>query len=153
MDIPSDKYFMYIIFLCYSVLSWLSILHTKKILYDIKHPISLVLLTTLIGFIVTSMAITINILSSTKETIVDLRNVGFQNGIIFIVLTIAFTFGRIIFTSILKHHDPRIIRISSYIITTAVSAIALYLLHDKSFNTLNYMGFALMSMGGFLIIT
>ena len=153
MKISTEKYLIYLIFLVFSILSWLSIIHTKKILNRIQNPISLVLFTSLINVITLIIIISLEFNSSPQESIHDLLSVSSTDLLLLVAIAMIFTFGRITFSTSLKHHDPRTIKISGFMVSTFVSGGALYLLRDKTFTTSRYAGFLLMAIGGYLFIT
>lgn len=152
MQVLKEKYSIYCVFLVFSILSWISITHTKKVLVYIKHPISLVIFMSFITFLLMLFMVGTGFVSSPGDTWRDIESITSNDMLLLLLIALIFSFGRIIFTTLLKHHDPRTIKISGYMISTLVSGGALYLMKRKSFTTSRYLGFALLAIGGYLFI-
>lgn len=152
MQVLKEKYSIYCVFLVFSLLSWISITHTKKILVHIKNPISLVILMSFITFILMLFMVGCGIVSSPRDTLRDIDSIASRDMLILLLIAVIFSIGRIIFSTLLKHHDPRTIKISGYMISTLVSGGALYLMKRKSFTASRYLGFTLFAIGGYLFI-
>jgi drug/metabolite transporter (DMT)-like permease len=92
------------------------------------------------------------IVSSPRDTLRDIDSIASRDMLILLLIAVIFSIGRIIFSTLLKHHDPRTIKISGYMISTLVSGGALYLMKRKSFTASRYLGFTLFAIGGYLFI-
>lgn len=152
MQFLKEKYSIYCVFLIFSILSWVSITHTKRILDDIRNPISLVILSSFLTFIIILFMVCSGITSSPKDTWKDIGSIASNDMLLLLLVAVVFSFGRILFTTLLKHHDPRTIKITGYMISTLVSGGALYAMKRKSFTPSRYLGFTLMAIGGYLFI-
>ena len=152
MQVLKEKYSIYFVFLVFSMLSWFSIRHTKKILVHIKNPISLVMFMSFVTFILMLFIIGCGFISSLGDTWRDIESITSNDMLVLLIIAVIFLIGRILFTTLLKHHDPRTIKISGYMISTLVSGGALYLMKRKSFTASRYLGFTLLAIGGYLFI-
>lgn len=152
MKVFEKEYSIYCIFLVFSILSWLSILHVKKILLMIEQPLSLVMFMSFVKFIIILSIVLSGAIVSPSTILKDIKIIKPADIALLILIAIIFTIGRILFSTLLKHHDPRTIKISGYMISTVVSGGALYVMKRKNFTTSRYVGFALMALGGFLYI-
>lgn len=152
MNFLEKEYSIYGIFFIYSILSWFGIIHIKKILNKIKKPISLALLMYFIKWLIMLSIVIFGIVSSHQDIWNDITSIERNDIIILVLLGVVFTIGRLLFYELLKYHDPRVIKISKYIIAMLVSSGALYVLKKKNFTTSRYFGFVLMAFGGYLFI-
>lgn len=152
MKILKEKYSIYCVFLVFSILSWFSITHTKKILNQMENPISLVGLMSVLTCFIVLFTIGTGLVSSPDNTRRDIESIKQNDLLILVIIGLVFTIGRVMFSSLLKHHDPRTIKISGYMISTLVSGGALYVMKRRSFTASRYLGFALMAFGGYLFI-
>ena len=152
MNFLEKEYSIYCVFLVFSILSWLSMLHVKKILVKIDQPTSLVMFMSLVKFIIILGIVLSGVIVSPTNTLKDIKIIESTDIALLVLIAIIFTIGRILFSSLLKHHDPRTIKISGYMISTLVSGGALYVMKRKSFTASRYLGFAFMALGGYLFI-
>jgi protein-S-isoprenylcysteine O-methyltransferase Ste14 len=118
----------------------------------IEQPLSLVMFMSFVKFIIILSIVLSGAIVSPSTILKDIKIIKPADIALLILIAIIFTIGRILFSTLLKHHDPRTIKISGYMISTVVSGGALYVMKRKNFTTSRYVGFALMALGGFLYI-
>lgn len=117
-----------------------------------ENPISLVGLMSVVTCFIVLFTIGTGLVSSPDNTRRDIESIKQNDLLILVIIGLIFTIGRVMFSSLLKHHDPRTIKISGYMISTLVSGGALYVMKRRSFTASRYLGFALMAFGGYLFI-
>ncbi len=105
-----------------------------------------------ITFIIMLFMVGCGFVSSLGNTWRDIETIAPNDMLLLLLIALIISFGRILFTTLLKHHDPRTIKISGYMISTLVSGGALYLMKRKSFTASRYLGFTLLAIGGYLFI-
>lgn len=152
MSLLEKEYSIYAIFFVFSIVSWLSMLQIKKLLVQMEKPISLVLLMSFVNFIIIFGIVFSGILTTQNEIWRDITSIETFDIALLVLTAIFSSVGRILFSTLLKYHDPRTMKISGYMMSTLVSGTALYLMRRETFTASRYIGFTMMAFGGYLFI-
>lgn len=152
MSLLEKEYSIYAILFVFSIVSWISILQIKKLLVKMENPISLVLFMSFVNFIIIFGIVFSGIFSTQNEIWNDITSIETFDIALLVLTAIISSVGRILFSTLLKYHDPRTMKISGYMMSTLVSGSALYLMRREIFTTSRYIGFTMMALGGYLFI-
>tara|TARA_B100001769_G_C22111098_1_gene601093 strand:+ start:4682 stop:5140 length:459 start_codon:yes stop_codon:yes gene_type:complete len=151
MTILKNKNTVYGFYLIVAIIGWVTSTYAKHIVGKIS-PKALVLfdLTASFIFIITLVLFTNS--NDDMSVIVELRKL---NNIEWLGLAGLGLFGtsvRVFASALLQHHAVETMRLSGFMISMAVSGIAVYLLGQKDFTIYKAIGLLLMSIGGYLFM-
>lgn len=140
---------LYAYLFAFATLGWYITYHTKQVIKDI-HPFSFVLFTNAICFITLLLIIWFDDYYSLKKLNHDLEALTRIDILILFLLASLYLFRHILFITFLQYHDVHTMKISKYMMTIFVGALAFYLFNKNDVTFNKGLGFALMSIGGLL---
>lgn len=140
---------LYSFLFAFATLGWYKTYHTKQILKDI-HPFTLVMLTNIISFIILCAVLQFENYYSLDILKKDVMKTTTNDFVILILISLIYLFGHLVSSTFLQYHDVHTMKISKYMITIFVGALAFYIFNVQSISFDKGVGFALMCLGGIL---
>lgn len=140
---------LYAYLFVFSSLGWYVTYHTKQVIKDI-HPFSFILFTNTICLLTLFLLILLDHYYSFKILNRDLVKLTRTKITILFLLAYLYLLRHILFTTFLQYHDVHTMKISKYMMTIFVGALALYIFNNNSITFSKGLGFALISVGGLL---
>lgn len=151
MSVLKHKNAVYIFYLVVASIGWFTSLYAKRIVGKIS-PNALVLFDLTASFIFINIIILLSNKKGEQNPFNELRNLS--NGELFGLAGLGLfgTSVRIFASSLLQHHAVETMRLSSFMISMAVSGGAVYLIGERELTIYRVIGFLLMATGGYMFM-
>jgi hypothetical protein len=151
MSVLKHKNAVYVFYFVVSSIAWVTSAYAKRIVGKIS-PNALVLFDLLWSFIFINLFILILNKKGDKNPITELRKLSNMEWLGLIGLGLFGTTVRVFASSLLQYHAVETMRLSSFMISMAVSGGAIYLMAERELTLYRMAGFLLMATGGYMFM-
>ena len=151
MSVLKHKNAVYIFYLIVASIGWITSAYAKHIVGKIS-PNALVLFDLTASFIFINIVVFLSNKKGDKNPFNELRNLSNIEWLGLAGLGLFGTSVRVFASSLLQHHAVETMRISSFMISMAVSGGAVYLMGERELTIYRVIGFLLMAVGGYMFM-
>jgi hypothetical protein len=151
MSLLKHKNAVYIFYFVVASIGWVTSAYAKRIVGKIS-PNALVLFDLTASFIFINIFILILNKKGDKNPINELRNLSNMEWFGLAGLGLFGTTVRVFASSLLQYHAVETMRLSSFMISIAVSGGAIYLMAERELTIYRMLGFLLMTTGGYMFM-
>ena len=151
MSVLKHKNAVYIFYLVVASIGWVTSAYAKRIVGKIS-PNALVLFDLTISFIFINLFILFVNKKGEQNPFNELRKLSNIEWLGLAGLGLFGTSVRVFASSLLQHHAVETMRLSSFMISMAVSGGAVYLMGERELTIYRVIGFLLMATGGYMFM-
>tara|TARA_B100000475_G_C14968978_1_gene303120 strand:- start:334 stop:792 length:459 start_codon:yes stop_codon:yes gene_type:complete len=151
MSVLKHKNAVYIFYLVVASIGWVTSAYAKRIVGKIS-PNALVLFDLTTSFIFINLFILFVNKKGEQNTFNELRKLSNIEWLGLAGLGLFGTSVRVFASSLLQHHAVETMRLSSFMISMAVSGGAVYLMGERELTIYRVIGFLLMATGGYMFM-
>ena len=151
MSVLKHKNAVYIFYFVVASIGWITSAYAKHIVSKIS-PTALVLFNLTTSFIFINLIVILFNKKGDKNVITELRKLSNMEWVGLAGLGLFGTIVRVFASSLLQYHAVETMRLSSFMISMAVSGGAVYLMAEREFTIYRVIGFLLMAAGGYMFM-
>lgn len=151
MSVLKDKNAVYIFYLVVASIGWVTSAYAKRIVGKIS-PNALVLFDLTASFIFINILVLLSNKKGEQNPFNELINLSNIEWLGLAGLGLFGTSVRVFASSLLQHHAVETMRLSSFMISMAVSGGAVYLMGERDLTIYRVIGFLLMATGGYMFM-